>query len=204
MNELLLNTYLGGDMYKNYAKELREIAAEKIKTENPIDVINSKGIPWSYEILKEEISEDLGPRSLHITVAVYLPQIVRIGVGSSKLTKKEVDLIARKVVIKDAINNALSTLGMEYNEFTFTQAHISPVNNAPVTHQTEEQRHTTGEKKKFSKEQVERVNRLKAKLNIKTDEEFNKYLQRWNANIKTKSQLTPDNIDDFLDFMQID
>jgi transketolase len=130
--------------------------------------------------------------------------MVKTGIAATKLTKREIDIQARQILLKEAINNALSTIGIAYESFSLPtkQAETTPAPAPqPQGDNEQPQKHTNG---KFTKEQIERVNKLKSKLEIKSDEEFNKYLQRWNSDIISKRQLTPDNIDDFLNFMQVD
>ena len=207
MDRELLEMYFGKELVDSTRKLLKEIATEHKKTENPIDIINEKGITWSYDVLTESIVDDFGPRALHMKVVVYIPGIARTGYGTYKLTKKEADNYGHKIALKNAINNALSTLGMDYTETVPVLKTNEPTPepniaaNKPVQLEPSTQQTTPPKTNKFTAEQISKVGKLKEKLQIKTDEEFNKYLQRWNPEIKTKSQLNPDNIDSFINFM---
>lgn len=50
----------------------------------------------------------------------------------------------------------------------------------------------------FTQEQIQRINNFKQKFNIKTDEEFGKFVNSWDKKYSNKRDITPVNIESFL------
>ena len=55
----------------------------------------------------------------------------------------------------------------------------------------------------FTQHQIDRLNKLKQDLGISSDHMFGNYVHTWNATLSKKSDITPDNVEAFLDWAEI-
>jgi len=229
MNEKLLSTYMGTDMFQSIPKT-QEFTKNNLKTghnSSPLDILNSSDVPWSCEILSETVSEEIQGRGIFTSVALYLPGVVRHGVGFSQVKNRKSDLDARHEAYMDALASALATFGIvkakNYEEPSKTgttntdQTH--PVSTTQVPSSTTEKKpdnieapmltlgqiphdRTLLNNGKYYVDQIERINKFKSDMNLSSEAELNVYLRAWNKSITNKSMLDIKSIDQFLHWIE--
>lgn len=168
-----------------------------VKADNAhISLLNDSKLSWTYEILGEEYIDD--GTSYHVTIALYLPGIIRIGVGKSNTDfNKEHKFYAISKAIRLACN--LMRIGVTVNPNYQVKPVTSsqPVNtDTPIT-----QSNNANQQVDYSKEQIDRIKQFKIQYKVEDNDQFMKYVTAWNKDITSKSQLTPFNINGFLDFI---
>lgn len=170
---------------------------------NCITKINNLNMNWSYEILSEKYVED--ETGYCVTIALYLPGYVRTGVGMSHT---DFGREHKFNAIKKAICNACSTFNRLSDNCNTSEHVISDTkqnnntNNAVSDKNGINNNISSNNKLEFTQAQVDNIIQFKKDYAIANDEQFARYLTMWNPKVITKFQLTPNNIDSFIEWVK--
>lgn len=183
MNDMLIKYFLS-------SKEKTNLDPSVLNIDNVFKVLNTTFSNWTYEI--ESVLGNDGNKS--VVVALYLPGRIQTGVAKiEEPANKNLD-----TAICQAILNAIST---SYQKGTNIDA--KNVGQVPTPVDCERNGNTGNENqkpKKFSNEQINKVKKIKADFNITNDAAFCNLIHSWNPDFTRKEDLTPENIDSFIDW----
>lgn len=189
MNDVLVKHYLG--MPSLTDAQINPLKNVKPDT-NYISLLNKGGFDWTFEITYERTLEG---GTYDITVALYLPGKIQTGVGSAESKN------ARKLAVQNAIKYACLINGIGTN-ITKADEQDKPTKNESKPPAVEDGNKPSGAVSKFTPEQIAGMKKIKEDYSITSDDMLLSYLKSWNKDIKSKKDLTPDNIDDFITWME--
>jgi hypothetical protein len=192
--------------YQNY------LCNKLVKSDMIINLLNDLNINWAYEIEREDYLED--GTAYHVVITLYLPGFIRTGVG---MANTDFGREHKFSAIQKAILNACSTFARRVGGKTNSQDVKSDTGlNDSSKNQVDKVQEMTSQDSKpasqsqqppannhgFTDEQIQGMKDFKAQYEVETDDQFARYLTMWNPNVTSKRQLTPQNIDSFLDWVK--
>lgn len=171
---------------------------------NMINLLNSTFKEWTYEIVSEEyVEQDTG---YFVGLVLYAPGFVQSGVGrtysdfnrnykQSAINDALYEAVQGGLVDNSSVVNFDNRVGIENSQGGEIGQRTNP------NQQVSSSQNVNKSRPSYSKEQIDRMTKFKNDYDIKTDVELMSYIQRWDPNIKKKSELTPYNIDNFLSWV---
>ena len=196
LNDMLVKYYLSMPDNQESKKRLLYVNCDI----DYISFLNNSGIQWTYEIESQEVVNG----AFYTSITLYLPKIIRPGVGCFHSLNGDF----RFKAIEKAIENACKSLNIGVGLCSRKTEKANPVREEELTEDevaTTSEQPESGDKKNnhgFSEKQVKDMNDFKTEYGIENDTQFLSYLRTWDPNIESKAQVTPDNIDIFLAFIK--
>jgi len=157
---------------------------------------------WSFEVVREEyFSAKNDSKAIKVLGRLTVPGLcVKEQYGTAVINKGNVDS-ASKIAATDALKKCASLLGIGLE--LSKNANVHDFYDSPKTPEPARQPQAQTLTWDSVKPELAKLNQLKAKLNITTDEQMNRYVQQFfNRAEANKSHITPNNVVAFNQFLE--